>query len=846
MMLKKSVYSALALFGLLAGCMGEVGDPLRDPPKADAGGQTADDSGVVSPTDGGVAIADAGGVTPTDCDEGFALVGDSCQDIDECAMTSSPCSDNATCTNEPGSFTCDCDTGFVGDGLTCVPAAADCSDFAAVLADNRCVTCHDQTPGVEGGDLDLLSPGLADRLLDRPSGNSSCGGEPLINRDSPSDSLFLRLVDPERYAAWSDPCIGRMPFGGDEVSAADVTCFEQWVEETVAAAPPPPPPPPTVTETMPAASALTKAKFILHGGPVTDAELDSALAADDTLHRPGLRTVIQGWIGTPAFNQKIQSFLKLALQQQEVDPRTLILGQAYRDQFDPMNNVNTPFVIDRNRFIDSLDEIFVRTAWDIVRQRRDFRQVVTTRRWKVTTAILAALVYAERPQMQRDNHFKLLAHLRPSDYNDWRDVNLTQAQRAADVPTYANTAAFVTSLRNISNGGSLALRAPRVGFFNTPTFFENWQTNSDNLFRVSTNQALITALDLSFEAGDTTPQNNENGLARDHANPNTACYQCHQKLDPMRLVYQNIYTTRYRMLNNPVRNLEPSFAFQGHTAPLTSMDEFAQALVGHPRFAAAWVQKLCMWANSQRCLESDPEFQRLVTRFERNFDLLGLIIDFFISPLSTGFEATATHESTDFMISIARSNHMCHALQLRIESARAERCDAERAANPNTNPAVCQARGQVGCDANQLTRSMAELISSDTFGRGDPAFVQQSVSGPLNARAMTEMCTQLANREVGFNNHTFTPTDVAGSLDRMVRLIMGLPSSHPRYEEAREGLRRAFDIGQATPDCATSGGDIVADNSNEITCGLALNRQRALFVPWIIACSSPELAGQGM
>ena len=38
-------------------------------------------------------------------------------DINECA--SSPCHQNATCTNVDGSFTCECDVGYVGDGFIC-------------------------------------------------------------------------------------------------------------------------------------------------------------------------------------------------------------------------------------------------------------------------------------------------------------------------------------------------------------------------------------------------------------------------------------------------------------------------------------------------------------------------------------------------------------------------------------------------------------------------------------------------------------------------------------------------------------------------------------------------------
>ena len=45
-------------------------------------------------------------------------------DVNECAIATDNCSPNATCANSPGNFTCACQFGFVGDGLTCAPTPA--------------------------------------------------------------------------------------------------------------------------------------------------------------------------------------------------------------------------------------------------------------------------------------------------------------------------------------------------------------------------------------------------------------------------------------------------------------------------------------------------------------------------------------------------------------------------------------------------------------------------------------------------------------------------------------------------------------------------------------------------
>ena len=40
-------------------------------------------------------------------------------DIDECSAESSPCDENADCTNSDGSYFCTCKQGFTGDGSVC-------------------------------------------------------------------------------------------------------------------------------------------------------------------------------------------------------------------------------------------------------------------------------------------------------------------------------------------------------------------------------------------------------------------------------------------------------------------------------------------------------------------------------------------------------------------------------------------------------------------------------------------------------------------------------------------------------------------------------------------------------
>ncbi|XP_076585706.1 nidogen-1-like [Chaetodon auriga] len=57
-----------------------------------------------------------------ECTNGFTGDGRNCHDIDECRETLQVCGSNAVCSNQPGTFRCECLTGFVfaSDGRTCI------------------------------------------------------------------------------------------------------------------------------------------------------------------------------------------------------------------------------------------------------------------------------------------------------------------------------------------------------------------------------------------------------------------------------------------------------------------------------------------------------------------------------------------------------------------------------------------------------------------------------------------------------------------------------------------------------------------------------------------------------
>jgi cysteine-rich repeat protein/parallel beta-helix repeat protein len=84
-------------------------------------GETCDDGN----TNNGDGCSAACTVTPGYTCSGSPSV---CVDVNECMVNNGGCSPNASCTNTPGSYTCACNPGYVGDGVTCSQLVATCTD----------------------------------------------------------------------------------------------------------------------------------------------------------------------------------------------------------------------------------------------------------------------------------------------------------------------------------------------------------------------------------------------------------------------------------------------------------------------------------------------------------------------------------------------------------------------------------------------------------------------------------------------------------------------------------------------------------------------------------------------
>ena len=311
---------------------------------------------------------------------------------------------------------------------------------------------------------------------------------------------------------------------------------------------------------------------------------------------------------------------------------------------------------------------------------------------------------------------------------------------------------------------TLALAIPRAGFYTTPSFLAGWRTNEENSFRVTTNQTLITGLGLAFEDTDTTTPLGDDGLANDHAAPNTQCYSCHKNLDPMRNFFDVMFQpdTYAPRLAADRLDVEPSFSFQGYSQPGSDLAALGEILAGHPYFATGWTQKFCMYANSQRCDENNPEFARVVTAFkDSNYNLKTLLIELFSSSLVTGFTCSPGDENNFAVVSVSRREHLCKTLATRL--------------------------GQDDvCAITPTIEALATSLPTAAWPRGSAIPAMPTEPSLFYAAGEKSMCKDIAKNTVNGQNSPLQSSDMDGSLAFIVETLMGVLPSDPRHPAVTE------------------------------------------------------------
>lgn len=356
-----------------------------------------------------------------------------------------------------------------------------------------------------------------------------------------------------------------------------------------------------------------------------------------------------------------------------------------------------------------------------------------------------------------------------SDFSDWALVTVRQPN-----PGEATTSFFdLTTLRSATE---LVLTIPRVGFFSTPAFAANWQTNTSNTMRVTMNQTLIVALGSSVDGTDMTTPPSTPGLDTAHASQ-AACYACHRTLDPTRSILAANWSWNYHDQLDPTYSGQPGlFAFRGVVSQVKTLDDLANVLATHPYFPSAWVQKLCYYANSSPCDATDPAFVQVVSDFQKsNFDWNAMVKELLASPIVTHAAPTATSQEYGEVVAVSRRDHLCAALNVRLGFTD-----------------VC---GLLATTSKQYAQSTVPQIAgglpSDAYGRGSTAPVLPN-SPTLFFRAGTEnMCEAIAAETIDVppskqiaGVKQWSSTQAASAMTDFVQIVMGLPTSDPRYTRA--------------------------------------------------------------
>ena len=395
----------------------------------------------------------------------------------------------------------------------------------------------------------------------------------------------------------------------------------------------------------------------------------------------------------------------------------------------------------------------------------------------------------------------------PADFTTWKMVTIRTPNKGEATTKFYD----IPALRSANE---LVINSPRLGFFSTPAFFANWSTNSSNQMRVTLNQSLIVATGQAVDGTDATIPNDTPGLDSQHASPGSPCYSCHQTLDPTRAILQSTYSWFYsQQTAAPLIAQKGLFAFQGVVQPVSSIDDFADILATHPLLPTAWTQKLCYYANSQPCLEDDPEFIRVVGVFQSsNMSWNVLVKELLSSPLTTNASPTKTTEQSQ-VVAVVRRDHLCAALNNRLGLSD-----------------VCKLDTQSNAKASTISEIVSGL-PSDGYGRGSTVPVLPNQATLFYRAGLENVCEAVSMKVIDAtpdptqpNAKNWSSAQPDAAIADFVQLIMALTTSDARSMPATQILTSHYQA-------AIQAGNKPTD---------------ALRSTFVAACLAPTAIGIGM
>ena len=369
------------------------------------------------------------------------------------------------------------------------------------------------------------------------------------------------------------------------------------------------------------------------------------------------------------------------------------------------------------------------------------------------------------------------AQFAAGDFTDWTLVEIRRPKADEATTTFYDLPALRAA-------DELVLSIPRIGFFTTPAFFANWQTNVSNQMRVTMNQTLIVALGAQVDGTDptVTPGSPPPGLDSAHAGGG-ACLVCHQTLDPLRSIFSATYSWNYHSQLDAALTAQPGvFSFRGVIMPVQTVGDLGAVLAQHPLFGQAWAQKLCAYANSAPCAADDPEFQRIVAAFASSgYAWNTLVTELLSSPITTNAAATTTYAQNGEVVAVARRDHICAALNNRLGFT--DVCGLD-AANKKQKGAIPQ---------------IVSGLPSDGYGRGSTEPVLPNQPTLFYRAGLENLCSVLsgsvidvsaAKQEPGVK--VWSSADPDAAIADFVSILMALVPSDPRAAGAAALLKGHF------------------------------------------------------